>query len=190
MLKLLILLATFWTIYAKANLFTGDHQRELKEGELIVHNLAIHEVVAKSENNSYLVKSLDNFNWIFTADRNELSVMSGCAAEYCVNDRLFDVGYLRFVTVEAVTYSGEYLVETTEGWNGFYRPFKNNLARTQGCHPDGMKKVCVGDKVKNSMGDMMEVIALHPDWKIVLKSTDGWNTYQSYVDVNSISRIE
>lgn len=190
MLKLLILLATFWTIYAKANLFTGDHQRVLNEGELIVHNLAIHEVVAKTESDTYLIKSLDNFNWIFTTDREDLAVMSGCAEEHCVNDRLFDVGYLRYVTVEALTHNGDYLVEASEGWNGFYKPFKNNLAKTQGCHPDGLKKICVGDKVKNNFGDKMEVIALHPDWKLVLKSTDGWNTYHSYVDVNSISIID
>lgn len=190
MFKLFILLASFWAIYVNAHAVANHPQRDLKEDEIVIHHFALVQVVEKSDKNTYLIKSLDHLNSVSTVARDELSIMDGCADEICVKEIIFDVGYLRYASVEGITYNSDYIVESSEGWNGFYQPFKNNVAKTSGCHPSARRKLCVGDKVKDFNGDVMTIIGIHADDKLVLKSNDGWNSYRTFVDESSLSIVE
>ena len=190
MFKLFILLAAFWAIYVNAHAVTTNPQRELQEGEIVIHQLAIAQVIEKSDEKTYLIKTLNHLNSVMTVDREELAIMDGCVDEVCVKERLFDVGYLRYVRLRGFTYNSDFVVDTSEGWNGFYQPFKNNLARTSGCHPSARRKICVGDKVQDFTGDVMTIIGIHDGDKLVLRSNDGWNSYKTFVDEESLRVVE
>jgi hypothetical protein len=189
MFKLFILLAAFWAIYVNAHAVTTNPQRDLQEGELVIHEFSLAQVVEKSDEKTYLVKILNHLNSVMTVDREELAIMDGCVNEFCVNDRMFDVGYLRYVKLRGFTYNSDFVVDTTEGWNGFYQPFTNNLAKASGCHSSVRQKICVGDKVTDLTGDVMTVIGIHDGNKLVLRSNDGWNSYRTFVEENSVRLI-
>ncbi len=151
MLKLLILIATFWTVYTKA--------------------------------------ANDNFNWVYAIKKTELPVMDGCLEDVCVKDKMFDVDYLRFVSIEGITYQGKFLLESAEGWSGYYMVSRKALAKTSGCSEHLLTKLCVGNLVKDLMGNKLAIIATHLDAKLVLRSIDGWNLYRSYVEPESITMM-
>lgn len=186
MLKLLILLVTFWAIYVQAHAYTEHAQRELKIGESVIHGFTTYKVVEKKSLQTYVIEKAGVTK---TAKRNEISIMDGCHDEFCIKDVSFDVGYLRYVTIEGITYGGDFMVSTAVGWEGFYQPFTNNLAITDGCHPSARRQLCVGDQVKDFSGNLMTIIALHSNYKLVLKSHDGWNSFRTYVDENSVRLI-
>jgi hypothetical protein len=189
MFKLFILLAAFWAIYVNAHAVATNPQRELQVGEIVIHEFDTAEVIEKSDEKTYLIKILNHLNTVITVDREELAIMDGCVDEVCVKDRMFDVGYLRYVKLRGFTYNSDFVVETSEGWNGFYQPFKNNLARASGCHSSASRKICVGDKVTDFTGDVMTVIGIHDGDKLVLRSNDGWNSYRTFVEENSVRLI-
>ena len=116
--------------------------------------------------------------------------MDGCMSEICVKDIMFDMGYMRYVSVEAITYDNNLVVGTSEGWNGLYQPFKTNLANTSGCHQSARRKLCVGDKVRDFIGNVVTIIAIQQNMNLVVMSNDGWNTYRNHVDADSLSVIE
>lgn len=186
MLKLLILIATFWTIYLKAGVPNNDHQRPIERGERVIHNLTLHEVIAKSDEKNYVIKSIDQFNSTSTVEREDIAVMSGCFEDVCVKEKMFDVDYLRNVSVEAISYQGKYIAETAEGWSGYYTPDRKSLAKTTGCLELNGVKLCVGKKVRDLIGNTMTIIGLHQGGELVLVSNDGWNSYRSYVDPSSV----
>jgi hypothetical protein len=189
MFKVFILLVTFWSIYLKAHAYTEDHRRELKVGELVIHGTSIHEVLEKNRD-TYFIRNLRHANSVSAIERDELAVMDGCLDKMCVHEVAFDVGYLRYVTIEGITYDGEYIVEASKDWTGYYQPIKNNLAATSGCLPNCLRKLCVGEKVKDFTGNVMTIIGLHSSGELVLKSNDGWDTYRSFVDEDSVSLID
>lgn len=190
MFKLLIFITAFWVIYVNAHASTNYSQRDIEVGEIVIHHFNLVEIMEKTVRNSYLVRMLDQANVIVRAERNELSIMDGCLNQICVNDVVFDTGYLRYVTVKGISYSSDLIVESLGGWNGFYQPFNNNLAVTSGCHTNPRIRLCVGDRVKDFSGNIMTIIGLHENSKLVLRSNDGWNSYRTFVDPTSLNLIE
>ena len=189
MFKLFIFITAFWVIYVNAHASTTYPQRDIEVGEIVIHHFNLVEIIEKSEH-SYVVKAVDHANLVATAERNELSIMDGCLNQICVNDVVFDTGYLRYVTVKGISYDSNLIVESSVGWNGFYQPFKNNLAVTSGCHANARLRLCVGNRVKDFNGNIMTIIGLQGDATLVLRSNDGWNVYRNFVDPNSLHLIK
>ncbi len=113
MFKLLIIIVTFWAIFVNAHASTLNSQRELKAGELVIYRFDIFKVVDKSDEQTYQIR---NLNSVSNAKREELAIMDGCVDEICVKDITFDTGYLRYVSIEGITYHDDYLVKASEGW--------------------------------------------------------------------------
>lgn len=189
MLKLLILLITFWTIYLKAGVSTQDHQRALRHDEPVIYKLSPYEVISKNSDGTYTIRGKERRSSVVTTLRKNLAVTSGCYLDVCTGELIFDVGYSRMVTVRGIDFIGDYLADTEEGWHGLYKIRRDNLAKMSGCLEVTQGKYCVGQRVKDTAGTRLTIIAIHEDGKLVLKSEDGWNSYRSFVDPNAVTII-
>lgn len=163
-----------------------DARRLINNGEsVILNNTARYvTVMGVSFNGLYAVRSTDGWNTISNnIRREELSVTNGCNLNLCVNDSVINTQTARYVTVVGLSYDDKFVTKSTDGWNTLVsRNDRTLLAETKGCISSRYAQICVGNQVINQQNRYSTVVGVQLDGRVVLKSSDGWNTLTPNVD--------
>lgn len=166
-----------------------DARRMLNNGESAILNNRYVTVIGSNYNGLYAVRSTDGWNTVSNNVRREtLSATSGCSMSVCVNDSIINTLTRRYETVAGLSYNEEFVTKSTDGWNTLSsNNSRRNLAVTNGCAPVGYYgQICVGNTVIDQFNRYSTVAGLQLDGRVVLKSTDGWNTLTTGVDAGSL----
>lgn len=178
--------------YPDTNPYPGpvgsDARRMINNGESAIMNSRYVTVVGVSFQGLYAVRSTDGWNTITNGVRREaLSVTNGCAYTTCVNDSVIDINTARYVTVVGIAFDERVTTKSTDGWNTLVSGIETrNLAATKGCINSRYAQLCVGNQVINNMNRYSTVVGIQQDGRVVLKSSDGWNTLSTNVDPSSL----
>lgn len=176
--------------YPDTNPYPGsiDARRILNNGESAIMNNRYVTVIGSSFQGLYAVRSTDGWNTISNGVRREaLSVTNGCAFNTCTSDSVIDIQSARYVTVVGISYDERITTKSTDGWNTLVSGIETrNLAATKGCINSRYAQLCVGNQVINNMNRYSSVVGIQQDGRVVLKSSDGWNTLSTNVDPGSL----
>lgn len=166
----------------------SDARRMLNNGESAIMNSRYVTVVGVSFQGLYAVRSTDGWNTITNGVRREaLSVTNGCAYTTCTSDSVIDINTARYVTVVGISFDERVTTKSTDGWNTLVSGIETrNLAATKGCINSRYAQLCVGNQVINNMNRYSTVVGIQQDGRVVLKSSDGWNTLSTNVDPSSL----
>lgn len=165
-----------------------DARRNLNQGESVIFNNRYVTVAGVSYSGSYAVRSTDGWNTITNNLRREaLAVTNGCNLDLCVNDSVIDVTMAKYVKVAALEFDDRFVTKSIDGWNTLLSNVdRRNLAETKGCIGGYYAQICVGNTVINRMNRYMTVVGVQVDGRVVLKSTDGWNTLTTNVNPSEL----
>lgn len=171
-----------------------DARRMINNGESVILNNKYVTVIGVSFNGSYAVRSTDGWNTIMNNIRREdLSVTNGCNSNICVADSVINVRTAKYVKVIGLQYSTsmnrqeQFVVQSTDGWNSIYSNIEHSdLASTKGSINSRFAQICVGNQVINQQNRYSTVVGVQLDGRVVLRSTDGWNTITTNVDPSSL----
>ncbi len=166
----------------------SDARRMLNNGESAIMSGRYVTVMGVSFQGLYAVRSTDGWNTITNGVRREaLSVTNGCAYTTCTSDSVIDIQSARYVTVVGISFDERVTTKSTDGWNTLVSGIETrNLAATKGCINSRYAQLCVGNQVINNMNRYSTVVGIQQDGRVVLKSSDGWNTLSTNVDPGSL----
>ena len=167
-----------------------DARRMINQGESVIMNSSAKYVTVAgvSFNGLFAVRSTDGWNTITNnVSREQLSVTNGCNMNLCVNDSVINISTARYVTVVGLSYSDRFVTKSTDGWNTLTTNQERRLlAETKGCISSRYAQICVGNQVINQQNRYSTVVGVQQDGRVVLKSTDGWNTLTTNVDPTNL----
>lgn len=165
-----------------------DARRMINNGESVIFNNRFVTAIGVSFNGLYAVRSTDGWNTISNnIRREELSVTNGCNMNVCTSDSVIDVMSSRYVKVVALSFNDRFVTQSTDGWNTLMSNIeRRNLAETKGCISSRYAQICVGNTVINTMNRYSTVVGIQLDGRVVLRSSDGWNTLSTNVDPASL----
>lgn len=165
-----------------------DSRRMLNQNESAIFSNRYVTVAGVSFNGTYAVRSTDGWNTITNGIRREsLAVTNGCSMNLCTSDSVIDVMSARYVKVVGIHFDERLVTQSTDGWNTLLSNVeRRNLAETKGCISSRYAQICVGNQVINSMNRYSTVAGIQIDGRVVLKSSDGWNTLTPNVDPSNL----
>lgn len=161
-----------------------DARRMLNNGEKVIYNNQFVTVVGRSMSNSYAVRSMDVWNTIINnVHRENISVTNGCNGDICANQSVINVRTLQYVNVVGLSYYDSYVTQSLDVWNTLTSNVeRSSLALTAGCTNDYYSRICVGNQVIDRYNRYATVAGIQIDGRVVLKSSDVWNTLTANVD--------
>lgn len=167
-----------------------DARRMLNNGESAIHNNRYVTVMGVGYNGTYAVRSTDGWNTMYNnIRRDQLSITNGCSQSICTNESVINVSTARYVTVVGISYDERFVVKSTDGWNTLTSNIdRRNLAETTGCINIRYENLCVGSQVIDRYNRDAVIVGIQLDGRVVLRSTDGWNTLTTNVDPSSLYR--
>lgn len=171
-----------------------DAIRQLINGESVIQNNTARyvKVLGGSFNGqTYAVQSTDGWNTISQGiSRDNLSVTTGCNIDLCVNDSVINVSTARYVTVAGLSTLNKFVTKSTDGWNTLQSNNDRNLlaiTKSGSCAFSRFGgQICVGNQVINQQNRYSTVVGIQLDGRVVLKSSDGWNTLTTNVDPQNL----
>ena len=165
-----------------------DARRMLSSNESAILNNRYVTVMGMNFQGLYAVRSTDGWNTLTNNVRREaLSVTNGCAMNVCTNDSVIDITSPRYLTVVGISFDERIVTKSTDGWNTLASGIeRRNLAATTGCINSRYAQLCVGNQVINNLNRYSTVVGIQQDGRVVLKSSDGWNTLSTNVDPSSL----
>jgi hypothetical protein len=165
-----------------------DARRPVNFGETVIFNNRFAIIAGIDMNGLYSVRSNDGWNTMTYSIRRDLvSVTNGCNMGLCVSDSVIDIMSSRLVKIAALSFDDRYVTQSTDGWNTLLsNVVRNNLATTKGCVQTHYSQICVGQTVINRMNQYYMVAGIQFNGNVVLRSTDGWNTYNVNVNPNEL----
>lgn len=165
-----------------------DARRNLNQGETVIFNNRYVTVVGVGYNGQVAVRSTDGWNTITNGLRREnIAVTNGCNLNLCVNDSVIDIFSAKYVKVAGLEFDDRFVTKSTDSWNTLFSNVnRNNLAETKGCIGGYYSQICVGNTVINRMNRYMTVVGIQMDGRVVLRSTDGWNTLTTNVNPSDL----
>jgi hypothetical protein len=171
-----------------------DARRMINNGESVILNSKYVTVMGVSFNGLYAVRSTDGWNTITNNVRREdLSVTNGCNANICIADSVINVRTAKYVKVVGLQYltslnrMEQFIVQSTDGWNTLSSNVEqSDLAATKGCINSRFAQICVGNQVINQQNRYSTIVGVQLDGRVVLRSTDGWNTITTNVDPSTL----
>lgn len=167
-----------------------DARRMINQGESVIMNSTARYVTVAgvSFQGLFAVRSTDGWNTITNnVQRESLSVTNGCNLNLCVNDSVINVSTARYVTVVGLSFDDRFVTKSTDGWNTLAtNQDRRLLAETKGCISSRYAQICVGNQVINQQNRYSTVVGVQQDGRVVLKSSDGWNTLTTNVDPTNL----
>jgi hypothetical protein len=165
-----------------------EARRLLTQGESVIYNNKYVSVLGVSFNGLVSVKSTDGWNSITSGiQRESLIITSGCSIDICVSESVINVNSAKYVKVAGLAYNDTYATLSTDGWNSLSSNVKReNLAQTKGCLTSRYGQICVGNQVVNTSNRYMKVVGIQVTGRVVLQSTDGWNSLSTNVDPTNL----
>ena len=165
-----------------------EARRLLTQGESVIFNNRYVSVVGVSFSGLVSVRSTDGWNSISSGiARESLLVTSGCSYDVCVSDSVINVNTAKYVKVAGLAYNDTYATLSTDGWNSLSSNVtRENLAQTKGCLTSRYGQICVGNQVVNTSNRYMKVVGIQVTGRVVLQSTDGWNSLSTNVDPTNL----
>lgn len=166
-----------------------DARRPLQVNESVIYANRFYVVAGISFNGLYTLRSTDGWNTISSnIGRENLSVVNGCDQNICTTESVINTNSQRYVKVIGISFNSNFVTQSTDGWNTIESNVERlRLAKTEGCVYGRYVQICVGNQVINSYNRYMDVIGIQLDGKVVLRSTDGWNTISANVDPSSLA---
>jgi hypothetical protein len=166
----------------------SEAYRMLTQGESVIFNNKYVSVLGVSFNGLVSVKSTDGWSTITSGiQRESLIITSGCSVDLCVTDSVINVSSAKYVKVAGLAYNDTFATISTDGWNTLTSNIvRENLAETKGCLTSRYGQICVGNQVINTSNRYMKVIGVQVTGKVVLQSTDGWNSITTNVDPTNL----
>lgn len=169
-----------------------DARRMINIGEsVILNNKYVTVLGATYGGQQFAVRSTDGWNTITNGVRREsLSVTSGCNLQLCTSDSVIDINSAKFVRVIGLSYDDRFVTQSTDGWNTIMSGLdRSRLAETkQGACAFSRYggQICVGNQVINQQNRYSTVVGIQLDGRVVLRSTDGWNTISTNVNPENL----
>lgn len=171
-----------------------DAVRMLINGESVINNDSnryVKVLGASYNGQTYAVQSTDGWNTISQGvSRDSLSVTSGCNIDLCVNDSVINTQTARYVTVAGLSTQNRFVTKSTDGWNTLVsRNDRSLLAITKSGSCAFSRyggQICVGNQVINQQNRYSSVVGIQLDGRVVLKSSDGWNTLTTNVNPENL----
>lgn len=167
---------------------TIDARRMLNNGESAIFNNKFVTIMGANFNGLYAVRSTDGWNTITNnVPRLSLSATSGCSMNICTAQSVIDVMSARYVKVVGISFDERFVTQSTDGWNTLASNVeRRNLAETEGCISSRYAQLCVGNTVINNQNRYSTVVGIQLDGRVVLRSTDGWNTISTNIDPSNL----
>lgn len=163
-----------------ANSQNNNYKRDLRRGDL-VYNLpaeAYAKVVNVVDADHITIKYITGKYAGQTGegwDRISLALQEGCAADICVDDKVFHLQQDADSDVVAIAMDGTYVIKYTKGRYAGLTGSKweyADLGRLKGC--DDVQKICVGDQVQlKKTQDYAVIYGLQADSNFILKFQTG-----------------
>jgi hypothetical protein len=162
----------------------GDARRPISIGETVILQNRYVTIAGVSFNGLFAVRSTDGWNTISSnIPREQLAVTNGCNLGLCANDSVIDVGSARYVKIAGLSFHDRFVTQSTDGWNTLSAHLdRRQLAETKGCISSPYARLCVGNQVIDQSNRYMTIAGIQVDGRVVLRSTDGWNTLSTNVD--------
>lgn len=169
-----------------------DARRMINIGEsVILNNKYVTVLGATYGGQQFAVRSTDGWNTITNGVRREsLSVTNGCNLQLCTSDSVIDINSAKYVKVIALSYDDRFVTQSTDGWNTIASGLdRSRLAETkQGSCAFSRYggQICVGHQVINQQNRYSTVVGIQLDGRVVLRSTDGWNTISTNISPENL----
>lgn len=165
-----------------------DAYRNVNQGESVIFRNQFVTVIGVSFNGSYAVRANDVFNTITNnVRRDELAVRNGCNLNLCANESVINISTSSYAKVIGLSTNNTFVVQANDVFNTITSNLdRSRIAKTQGCISSRYAQICVGNQVIDQYNRYATVIAVQEDGRVVLRSSDVFNTITTNVNPTNL----